>query len=148
VTFSISDAISRARLLLRGHPAEYRARIDVRIHPEAKEATGNSALIKQVLHNLLRNALEAIPVGRSGVITISTAPDEGGSELFVSLSDNGDGMDDGMDPFTALSTQKPEGLGLGLALSRTIVEAQGGKIWVERSGPEGTTITFSLPTPL
>jgi len=148
VKFSLLDAMERARLLLRGHPAENRAQIEVRVHPEAAEAAGNSALVKQVLHNLLRNSLEAIPADQSGTITISTAPDEDGGCVLVSVSDNGTGIDDGVDPFTALSTQKPEGLGLGLALSRTIVEAQGGKIWVERTGPDGTEITFSLPAPL
>jgi len=64
------------------------------------------------------------------------------------VQDNGTGIANGLDPFTALGTHKPEGLGLGLALSRTIVESQGGKIWVERTGVRGTTITFSLPTPL
>lgn len=147
VRYAISDTVERAKLLLRGHPAEHGAKIDVRIHPDATEAAGNGALIKQVLHNLLKNSLEAIPSQRSGEITISTAPDKGGRILFVSVSDNGAGIANGIEPFAALSTQKPEGLGLGLALSRTIIEAQGGKIWVEQTGSRGTTFTFSLPTP-
>lgn len=147
VRFSLSEAIDRARLLIRGHPGESRARISVRIDPGASEAVGNMALVKQVIHNLIKNAIEAIPEGRQGDIAISTSPDIGGAILFVSVRDNGTGIANGVDPFTALSTHKPQGLGLGLALSRTIVESQGGKIWVEHSGKSGTTITFSLPTP-
>jgi two-component system sensor kinase FixL len=147
VQFSMSEAIERALLLIRGHPSESRARISVRIDPGAAEAVGNMALVKQVIHNLTKNAIEAIPPDRLGDITISTAPDIGGAILFVSVHDNGTGIANGIDPFAALGTHKPEGLGLGLALSRTIVESQGGKIWVEQTGKRGTTITFSLPTP-
>jgi two-component system, LuxR family, sensor kinase FixL len=148
VEFPISEAIERAMLLIRGHPGESRARISVNIDPGAGKAVGNMALVKQVIHNLVKNAIEAIPSDRQGGVTISTAPDSGGAILFVSVQDNGTGIANGLDPFTALGTHKPEGLGLGLALSRTIVESQGGKIWVERTGVRGTTITFSLPTPL
>ena len=147
VRFSLGEVIDRARLLIRGHPGESRARISVRIDPGASEAVGNLALVKQVIHNLIKNAIEAIPAGRQGDIAISTSPDISGAILFVSVRDNGTGIANGVDPFTALSTHKPQGLGLGLALSRTIVESQGGKIWVERSSKSGTTITFSLPTP-
>jgi signal transduction histidine kinase len=147
VPFPLSEAIERAMLLIRGHPADSRARISVRIDPGAAEAVGNMALVKQVIHNLVKNAIEAIPADRQGDIVISTAPDIGGAILFLSVQDNGTGIANGIDPFTALGTHKPEGLGLGLALSRTIVESQGGKIWVENTGRTGTTITFSLPTP-
>ena len=61
VLFSLSEALDRARLLIRGHPGESRARISVRIDPGASEAVGNMALIKQVIHNLIKNAIEAIP---------------------------------------------------------------------------------------
>lgn len=147
VRFSLGEAIDRARLLIRGHPGESRARISVRIDPGASEAIGNLALVKQVIHNLIKNAIEAIPTGRQGDISISTSPDIGGAILFVSVRDNGTGIAKAVDPFTALSTHKTQGLGLGLALARTIVESQGGKIWVEQSSKSGTTITFSLPTP-
>lgn len=147
VPFSMSEAIDRAMLLIRGHPGDSRPRISVRIDPGAAEAVGNIALVKQVIHNLVKNAIEAIPADRQGDIVISTAPDIGGAILFVSVKDNGAGIANGIDPFTALGTHKPEGLGLGLALSRTIVESQGGKIWVEQTGKTGTSITFSLPTP-
>ena len=147
IPFSMSEAVDRAMLLIRGHPDDSRARISVRIDPGAAEAVGNMALVKQVIHNLLKNAIEAIPPGRQGDIMVSTSPDKGGAILFVSVQDNGTGIADGIDPFTALGTHKPEGLGLGLALSRTIVESQGGKIWVEQTGKAGTRITFTLPTP-
>jgi signal transduction histidine kinase len=145
--FSIAEAVDKARLLLRGHPGESRARIDVRIDPAAADAVGNMALVKQVIHNLVKNAIEAIPEGRRGEVLISTAPDIGGAILFVSVRDNGVGIANGIDPFTALGTHKDGGLGLGLALSRTIVESLGGKIWVEQTGAGGTEISFSLPTP-
>ena len=146
--FSISEAIDRALLLIRGHAGESRVRITSQIDTAAKKAVGNMPLIKQVIHNLVKNGIEAIPDNRPGEIVISTAPDIGGAILFVSVRDNGTGIAEGIDPFTALGAHKEGGLGLGLALSRTIVESQGGKIWIEQTGRLGTTITFSLPTPL
>jgi signal transduction histidine kinase len=146
--YSIADAVERACLLIRGHPDESRVRIKVQIDPAADEAVGNMALVKQVIHNLVKNAIEAIPKGRRGEVIVSTAPDIGGAILFVSVQDNGDGIANGIDPFTALGTHKEGGLGLGLALSRTIVESQGGRIWIEQSNKRGTIVTFSLPVPL
>jgi signal transduction histidine kinase len=145
--FPVADAIDRAKLLIKGHPGESRVRINVRIDPAAEEAVGNMALVKQVIHNLIKNSIEAVPPERPGEILISTAPDNGGAILFISVRDNGVGIANGIDPFTALGTHKEGGLGLGLALSRTIVESQGGRIWVEQTGKRGTVITFSLPAP-
>jgi PAS domain S-box-containing protein len=103
--------------------------------------------IEQVLVNLVRNGLESMRdcASPTRVLTISTAECEAGLEAAV--HDTGCGLSDEarrrmFDPFF---TTKPDGLGMGLPISRTIVEAHGGRLWAERSPQGGTTFRFALP---
>jgi signal transduction histidine kinase len=66
----------------------------------------------------------------------------------VSVLDSGTGLDPGKldHVFDAFHTTKPEGLGMGLAISRSIVEDHGGRIWARRNTPRGAVIQFTLPT--
>jgi signal transduction histidine kinase len=99
-----------------------------------------------VLVNLLRNAyevLERVPAEKREVV-VRTAVMDGCVE--VSVADNGPGLPgDDLKIFDAFVTTKPEGLGMGLAISRTIVEAHEGRLWVTSNRPCGTTFRFSLP---
>jgi two-component system sensor kinase FixL len=103
--------------------------------------------IQQVLVNLLQNAseaLEEIP-SRDRRLTIRTAIDQ--HNVRVSVSDNGPGLQTLpasriFDPFV---TTKFKGLGVGLSISKTIVQAHGGQIWADTASPEGATFHFTLP---
>jgi PAS domain S-box-containing protein len=98
----------------------------------------------QVFTNLVRNAVEAVD-DEVVVIGLTTRLDEAGC-VRLSIRDNGSGLAVSDSDFFALhgSTNKA-GLGLGLLISRTIVESHGGRIWVDSSGPEGTVVAFTLP---
>jgi two-component system, LuxR family, sensor kinase FixL len=109
--------------------------------------------IEQVLVNLLRNAAEAMegPSFAGGKVSVRTERD--GDLVRVAVSDDGPGLprelcDRLFDPFV---TTKPGGLGMGLAICRTIVEAHGGRIWAESVAPHGARFCFTLrvvqPTP-
>jgi two-component system sensor kinase FixL len=105
--------------------------------------------IEQVIVNLTRNAIEAMSgtCGRDRQLAVETRTGSAAG-VEVALSDTGPGLPpleagDVFDPFV---TTKPDGLGMGLAITRSIVDAHGGRIWVERSSAEGTTFVFSLPT--
>jgi signal transduction histidine kinase len=65
----------------------------------------------------------------------------------VAVIDCGEGLADAVrqDPFAPFATTKPEGVGLGLAICRTIIENHGGRMWVESSDVQGTTFCFALP---
>lgn len=100
--------------------------------------------IQQVLVNLIRNAVEAIE--GEGVILIS-AKEQGGVMHFT-VTDNGPGIsaDKESGLFQPFASTKPEGMGLGLSICRTIVEAHGGKLWYESGKDGGAAFHFTVPT--
>jgi two-component system sensor kinase FixL len=104
--------------------------------------------IQQVLINLMRNAIEAMQGAPKRVLTVSSARDDG-PFLRVSVADTGPGLSDAMAAtlFQPFVTTKAQGLGIGLSICRTIVEAHGGRLWVEKNERGGATFHFRLPVP-
>ncbi|MDF0546375.1 PAS domain S-box protein [Sphingobium sp. H39-3-25] len=101
--------------------------------------------IQQVLINLIRNACEAMAGSAVKRLTIATRP--GRDDLVeVIVSDTGYGMAPGVarQLFTAFVSTKPNGMGLGLSICRTIIEVNGGKIWMESPKGKGTNFHFTL----
>jgi signal transduction histidine kinase len=101
--------------------------------------------IEQALLNLLRNAVEAIGEAPRGLISIDAVA-AGADFVEVRVRDNGLGFppDFLANPFLPLSSTKAEGLGIGLSLCRSIVEAHGGRIWIDAAAPGGC-VRFTLP---
>jgi len=101
--------------------------------------------MQQVFLNLAINALEAMAGG--GWLHVCTGYDGGWEEVWASFADNGPGIacDDLPRVFDSFYTTKPEGLGLGLHVSKNIVEEHGGRIEVESTLGEGTTFKVWLP---
>jgi signal transduction histidine kinase len=101
--------------------------------------------IEQVLLNLMRNSIEAIREAGQGTITIE-ATRRDADFVVVSVRDSGPGFvpDRAANPFLPLSSTKKEGLGVGLSLCRSLIEANGGRIWLDPNTP-GATIHFTLP---
>src|SRR6266478_656191 len=125
-------------------------KISVQIHvsPSVKRVTGDSIQLQQCILNLLMNAFDAIAEGKSDQrgVTIKVAPEKTGW-VGVSVSDSGGGIDPAVanrlfEPFV---TTKSEGMGLGLLVTRSIVEGHGGRIWVTPNSDRGATFTFTLP---
>ena len=101
--------------------------------------------IQQVLLNLIRNSVEAMAETKQREIVIATVPTEDGM-VEVSVSDTGPGIapEIAQALFQPFVTTKRQGMGVGLSISRTIVESHGGKIWVEENPTGGTTFRFTL----
>ena len=103
--------------------------------------------IEQVIVNLLRNGLEVIADGgrARGELTVTTRG--GAGELEVRVHDSGGGVPAAARErlFEPFFTTKPEGLGMGLSISRSIVEAHGGRMWVEPLEGSGATFSFTMP---
>ena len=102
--------------------------------------------VQQVLVNLIRNALQAMSGSARKELTIETAADRHGW-VRVTVADTGAGLDPAIRDrlFEAFATTKEDGMGLGLSICRTIVEAHGGRIWAEVVAAGGTAFHFCLP---
>jgi two-component system, LuxR family, sensor kinase FixL len=102
--------------------------------------------IEQTLLNIIRNSIEAIEDSghRKGLINIAAASNDR-REVEILVADNGPGFpSDFIDPFLPFSSRKKEGLGIGLSLCRSIVEAHGGRLWLNRDA-RGAEVHFTLP---
>jgi nitrogen fixation/metabolism regulation signal transduction histidine kinase len=106
---------------------------------------GDPARLRQVIHNLLQNAQDALADTERPRVTISTAAAEGWVELAV--SDNGSGFPEHMlqRVFEPYVTTKPKGTGLGLAIVKKIIEEHGGEVRVANLAPAGARVMLRFP---
>jgi C4-dicarboxylate-specific signal transduction histidine kinase len=109
---------------------------------------GDSIHLQQVLINLLLNSLDALrdtPEDRRHIAVGAARSDE--AMILISVEDNGGGFEPGQlqDLFVPYYTTKPDGIGLGLSISKTIIEAHGGRIHAENRPAGGARVWFSLP---
>ncbi len=109
----------------------------------------NRTQVQKVLVNLFRNAIEAMNITDSPHLTIITEVQTSGSQYFalVSVQDNGPGLDASVSKhvFEPFFTTKSSGIGMGLAISRALIEANGGQLWVDVDARPGATFQFTLP---
>lgn len=106
---------------------------------------GDRVQLQQVLMNLMLNGIEAMK-DTGGELTVTSKSNEDG-QLIVSISDSGIGLPENPDRiFEAFFTTKSQGTGMGLSISRTIVESHGGRLWASTNTGRGATFHFSLPT--
>lgn len=107
----------------------------------------NKGQIQQAILNLLINASEALP--RGGRIDVSTTiePSEDRSWAVIRVTDNGPGIDPGIQDaiFESFLTSRPSGTGLGLSIVKQIIKSHKGRVEVEQTGPDGTTMRIALP---
>ena len=143
-------AVVRDALLLAKPEAISRnVAFDVRMPPELPRAFCDPVQVSQVLLNLLANAMDAVndcPRDARRVDVEARVGDSGGLE--VAISDSGPGIPAGNaeEVFNPLFTTKPDGLGMGLAISRTIIEEHGGRLWATNSPATGGALfRFTLP---
>jgi len=144
---NINDVVSEMAHLagIQGKASEVAIQLD--LDPQLPPVRADRIQIEQVLFNLIKNGIEAMestPTGRQ--IRISTRQLRP-KEVEVSVSDRGSGLPDriGLDVFSPFFTTKAEGMGMGLSISRSIIEAHGGRLWAMPNPRTGTTFHFSLP---
>jgi signal transduction histidine kinase len=135
-------ALARGELLRR----DVMLRTDLAV--DDRPVTGDRVQLQQVLLNLIMNGVEAMRgvTERTRELTVSSTFAEQTSVL-VSVKDTGPGIDPAVAErmFQPFFTTKSDGLGMGLAICRSIVEAHGGRLWVSPRAPHGADVRFTLP---
>jgi signal transduction histidine kinase len=140
------NAVVRETLaLLRSEASRHSVSIRAELAPDLPAAMGDRVQLQQVLVSLVVNGLEATGAA-PGVLRIESARGTEG-ELLVTVSDEGVGLPAGAADriFDAFFTTKPQGTGMGLAISRSIIERHGGRLWATPAQPRGTSFHVSLP---
>ena len=140
----ISEVLVLARSELRRHDVVLRTELAAKDRPVA----GDPVQLQQVLLNLIMNGVEAMGgvTERARELSVSSTLAEPGSVL-VAVEDTGAGLDPAVAErmFQPFFTTKPDGLGMGLAICRSIVEAHGGRLWVSPRAPHGADVRFTVP---
>ena len=142
----VSAAIENVLRLTRGDIARRNAEARFEIEHGLPLVTGDHVQLEQVLVNLVLNALEALDGATTRRLDLGATTNADGF-VEVSVRDTGGGAEDPeLDRlFESFYTTKPAGLGLGLGISRSIVEAHGGRIWATRNPDAGLTFHFTVP---
>ena len=148
--FSLPAALERVLVVVGEQAANGNVRLSLASEPGVDSVVGDERRIRQVVLNLLSNAIKFTPAG--GTVDVSAVRHDG--VVRISVSDTGTGIapEDQARIFeefqqAAAGRERREGTGLGLALSKRLVELHGGRIWVDSEVGKGSTFVFTLPAP-
>jgi len=151
-SLDINEAIQEAVALARAELTKSEVVLRVELSPELPLVLGDRIQLQQVILNLMINGREAIASVTDGsrelLVTSQKSTGSGGHPgVLVAVRDCGVGIKpQGMQRmFDAFFTTKPKGMGMGLSISRSIVENHGGRIWAEANDGPGLTVQFTLP---
>jgi PAS domain S-box-containing protein len=141
----VNELVREMLVLLRGEANRYSIGMRTDLATEGPKVTADRVQLQQVLMNLMLNAIEAMK-DAAGELTIKTELGEDG-QLLVSVSDTGVGLpaEKTDQIFNSFFTTKPQGSGMGLAISRSLIESHGGRLWASANNGRGATFQFTLP---
>jgi C4-dicarboxylate-specific signal transduction histidine kinase len=143
----LNSAILEMLVLLRAELRRHGIAAETSLATDAGHAVGDRVQIQQVILNLIMNGMEAIRVseGQPKLLRIATQRQQPGF-ILVTVADTGVGLTPmGTEKiFDAFFTTKPEGIGLGLSICRSIVEAHGGRLWASANSPGGCVFNFTV----
>jgi PAS domain S-box-containing protein len=141
----VNELIEDMIVLLRNEANRYSIPIRSDLAANLPRTTADRVQLQQVLMNLMLNAIEAMK-DTGGELTIRSGQTEE-RQLLISVTDTGVGLPaEKIDQiFDAFFTTKPQGTGMGLAITRSIIEAHGGRLWATANGGCGATFRFTLP---
>ena len=144
----INDTIRDVIALARSEVQAHHVSLQTHLGDDVPRVLGDRVQLQQVLLNLVMNAIEAMSGGGEGPreLRVSSKP-VASTEVLIAVSDSGPGLDpQSLDRlFDAFYTTKPHGLGMGLAVSRSIVAAHGGRLWATANTPHGAVFQFTVP---
>jgi two-component system sensor kinase FixL len=143
---SLPRLITEANALSLVGSREHGIDVQVGLDPQTDWVLVDRIQVQQVLFNLIRNAIDAMVGSPTRSLAISSAAGPTGF-VTVSIQDSGSGISDEVAAqlFQPFVTSKASGMGIGLSICRTIIEAHGGRIWFENGPDHGTVFRFTLP---
>ena len=144
----VNEAIREMIVLLRSEATRYNITVRMELAADLPWIMGDRVQLQQVLMNLMVNSIDAMKEldgARELAVKSQSAEKE---EVLVSVSDTGVGLppQQADQIFNAFFTTKPHGTGMGLRISRSIVESHGGRLWAAENSPRGASFYFALPT--
>jgi PAS domain S-box-containing protein len=143
----VNDVIREIIALLRNELARYSISVKTRLTTDLPQVLGDRVQLQQVMMNLIMNSVDAMKeTDWTREVAIKSEQGENG-QIQVSVTDTGVGLppEHAGQIFNAFFTTKPNGTGMGLRISRSIVESHGGRLWATDNSLQGTTFCFSLP---
>jgi PAS domain S-box-containing protein len=143
----LSEVIQEMVVLLRGEASSYSVSIQTDLSADSPRVMADRVQLQQVLMNLMLNGIEAMHDTESGgQLTIRSLKGEDG-QLLTSVSDTGVGLppEQAEQIFNAFFSTKAQGTGMGLSISRSIIESHGGRLWATSNSGRGATFHFTLP---
>jgi PAS domain S-box-containing protein len=144
----VNKVIGEMIVLLRSEAMRYRIAVRTELAADLPELMGDRVQLQQVMMNLIVNSIDAMKeVDGARELAVKSQRTEKG-EVLVSVSDTGVGLplQQADQIFNAFFTTKVQGTGMGLSISRSIVESHGGRLWATDKSPRGASFCFSLPT--
>ena len=131
--------------LLRNDAIIRHVSLELDLDPGLPRVLVDSVQLQQVLVNLLMNAFDALGSARERRTLVTTR--KAGTAIQVSVKDSGSGIPvaDLAQIFDPFYTTKSSGLGMGLSIARSLIEANGGQVWAENNKDDGATLTFTVP---
>jgi signal transduction histidine kinase len=144
----VNEVIREMIVLLRSETTRHSILVRTELAPDLPQVMGDRVQLQQVMMNLIMNATEAmkdVDAVRDLAIRSQRAENE---QLLVSVSDTGVGLPprQAEQIFNAFFTTKAQGTGMGLSISRSIVESHGGRLWAADNSRRGASFCFTLPT--
>jgi PAS domain S-box-containing protein len=149
VSLNLNEVIGEVLVLLRGETAKQRVIVETDLGQNLAPVTGDRVQLQQLLLNLLLNGIEAMdPVIDHPKRLFIRSKRDGDDAVLVEIQDSGVGLKDPDAVFEAFFTTKANGMGMGLAICRSIVQAHNGRLWAASAEGRGATFCFTLPLQL
>jgi PAS domain S-box-containing protein len=144
----INEAVLEVIAMTQSELQRKSIKLQIRLSSGLPSVRANRVQLQQVILNLIVNAIEAMSEAGDGARELAVSSDASTSnEVLVEVRDTGPGLDTAsLDLlFRSFYTTKPDGMGMGLAISRSIVEAHGGRLWAAPNEPHGAVFRFTVP---
>jgi|HubBroStandDraft_3_1064219.scaffolds.fasta_scaffold37531_2 PAS domain S-box-containing protein len=143
----INEVVEEMVVLLRGEAMRYSISLKTELEADTPRVMADRVQLQQVLMNLMLNGMDAMKDADGTRELIIKSRRGENDQVLVSVNDTGVGLppEQADRIFTAFFTTKPHGTGMGLSISRSIVESHGGRLWAADNAPRGASFSFSLP---